>query len=55
MEYFEGVVLRIIWGGGIFLVIILILLYVIFIFMGFLVYFGGIGIIIVVGVVLDII
>ena len=41
------------WGGGIFLAIISILPYVIFTSMGLPVYFGGTGIIIVVGVALD--
>ena len=52
-EYLEGVASRITWGGGIFLAIISILPYVIFTSMGLPVYFGGTGIIIVVGVALD--
>ena len=53
VEYLEGVASRITWGGGIFLAIISILPYVIFTSMGLPVYFGGTGIIIVVGVALD--
>ena len=49
----KGVASRITWGGGIFLAIISILPYVIFTSMGLPVYFGGTGIIIVVGVALD--
>ena len=53
VEYLEGVASRITWGGGLFLAIISILPYVIFTSMGLPVYFGGTGIIIVVGVALD--
>ena len=53
VEYLEGVASRITWGGGLFLAVISILPYVIFTSMGLPVYFGGTGIIIVVGVALD--
>lgn len=53
VEYLEGVVTRITWGGGVFLAMIAILPSVIFNSMGLPVYFGGTGIIIVVGVALD--
>lgn len=53
VEYLEGVVTRITWGGGIFLALISILPDMIFTSMNLPVYFGGTGIIIVVGVALD--
>lgn len=53
VDYLEGVISRITWGGGLFLAAISILPYVIFTAMGLPVYFGGTGIIIVVGVALD--
>lgn len=53
VEYLEGVVTRITWGGGLFLAAISILPHVVFTSMGLPVYFGGTGIIIVVGVALD--
>lgn len=53
VEYLEGVVTRITWGGGLFLALISILPSIIFTSMGLPVYFGGTGIIIVVGVALD--
>lgn len=53
VEYLEGVVTRITWGGGLFLAAISVLPFVIFSSMGLPVYFGGTGIIIVVGVALD--
>lgn len=53
VEYLEGVVTRITWGGGIFLALISILPHMIFTAMNLPVYFGGTGIIIVVGVALD--
>ncbi|PID67109.1 MAG: preprotein translocase subunit SecY [Fusobacteriales bacterium] len=53
VEYLEGVVTRITWGGGLFLAMISILPTIIFTSMGLPVYFGGTGIIIVVGVALD--
>ncbi len=53
VDYLEGVVTRITWGGGFFLAAISILPHVIFTAMGLPVYFGGTGIIIVVGVALD--
>lgn len=53
VEYLEGVVTRITWGGGFFLALISILPDMIFTSMNLPVYFGGTGIIIVVGVALD--
>ena len=53
VEYLEGVVTRITWGGAIFLAAICILPIVIFTAAGLPVFFGGTGIIIVVGVALD--
>lgn len=53
VEYLEGVVTRITWGGGLFLALISILPDMIFTSMNLPVYFGGTGIIIVVGVALD--
>lgn len=53
VEYLEGVVTRITWGGGLFLALISILPDMIFTAMNLPVYFGGTGIIIVVGVALD--
>lgn len=53
VEYLEGVVTRITWGGGFFLALISILPSMIFTSMNLPVYFGGTGIIIVVGVALD--
>ncbi|WP_022819645.1 preprotein translocase subunit SecY [Fusobacterium russii] len=53
VEYLEGVVTRITWGGGLFLALISILPDIIFTSMNLPVYFGGTGIIIVVGVALD--
>lgn len=53
VEYLEGVVSRITWGGGLFLALISILPDMIFTSMNLPVYFGGTGIIIVVGVALD--
>lgn len=53
VEYLEGVVSRITWGGGLFLALISILPHMIFTAMNLPVYFGGTGIIIVVGVALD--
>ena len=53
VEYLEGVVTRITWGGGLFLALISILPHMIFTAMNLPVYFGGTGIIIVVGVALD--
>ncbi|MFA6877728.1 MAG: preprotein translocase subunit SecY [Fusobacterium sp.] len=53
VEYLEGVVTRITWGGAIFLAIIAILPMAIFTALGLPVFFGGTGIIIVVGVALD--
>lgn len=53
VEYLEGVVTRITWGGAVFLAIISILPYAIFTSFGLPVFFGGTGIIIVVGVAID--
>lgn len=53
VDYLEGVVTRITWGGGLFLAAIAVLPFVVFTSMGLPVYFGGTGIIIVVGVALD--
>lgn len=53
VEYLEGVVTRITWGGAIFLAVISILPYTIFTSFGLPVFFGGTGIIIVVGVAID--
>ena len=53
VEYLEGVVTRITWGGAIFLAAICILPILVFTAMGLPVFFGGTGIIIVVGVALD--
>lgn len=53
VEYLEGVVTRITWGGAFFLAIISILPYAIFTSFGLPVFFGGTGIIIVVGVAID--
>lgn len=53
VEYLEGVVTRITWGGAFFLAVISILLYAIFTSFGLPVFFGGTGIIIVVGVAID--
>ena len=53
VEYLEGVVTRITWGGAIFLAAIAILPMAIFTTLGLPVFFGGTGIIIVVGVALD--
>lgn len=53
VDYLEGVVTRITWGGGVFLALISILPDMIFTAMNLPVYFGGTGIIIVVGVALD--
>ena len=50
VEYLEGVVTRITWGGAFFLAAISILPYAIFTSFGLPVFFGGTGIIIVVGV-----
>ncbi len=52
-EYLEGVVTRITWGGAIFLAIICILPMAIFNSVGLPEFFGGTGIIIVVGVAID--
>lgn len=52
-DYLEGVVTRITWGGAIFLAIIAILPMALFTYFGLPVFFGGTGIIIVVGVALD--
>ncbi|MGL4391823.1 MAG: preprotein translocase subunit SecY [Fusobacteriaceae bacterium] len=52
-NYLEKVVTRITWGGSLFLVLISILPMIIFTGMGLPVYFGGTGILIVVGVALD--
>ncbi|MDK4492016.1 preprotein translocase subunit SecY, partial [Fusobacterium necrophorum] len=53
VEYLEGVVTRITWGGAIFLAAISILPFAIFSALGLPVFFGGTGIIIVVGVAID--
>jgi preprotein translocase subunit SecY len=53
VEYLEGVVSRITWGGALFLAAIAILPVVIFTALGFPVFFGGTGILIVVGVAID--
>ena len=53
VEYLEGVVTRITWGGAISLAVIAILPMAIFTALGLPVFFGGTGIIIVVGVALD--
>lgn len=53
VEYLEGVVTRITWGGAFFLAVISILPYAIFTSFGLPVFFGGTGIIIVVGVAID--
>ena len=53
VEYLEGVVTRITWGGAVFLAVISILPYTIFTSFGLPVFFGGTGIIIVVGVAID--
>ena len=53
VEYLEGVVTRITWGGAFFLAIISILPYTIFTTFNLPVFFGGTGIIIVVGVAID--
>ena len=53
VEYLEGVVTRITWGGAVFLAVISILPYAIFTSFGLPVFFGGTGIIIVVGVAID--
>lgn len=53
VEYLEGVVTRITWGGAFFLAAISILPYAIFTSFGLPVFFGGTGIIIVVGVAID--
>ena len=53
VEYLEGVVTRITWGGAFFLAAISILPYAIFTSLGLPVFFGGTGIIIVVGVAID--
>lgn len=53
VEYLEGVVTRITWGGAVFLALISILPYAIFTSFGLPVFFGGTGIIIVVGVAID--
>lgn len=53
VEYLEGVVTRITWGGAVFLAALCILPIVIFTAAGLPVFFGGTGIIIVVGVALD--
>lgn len=53
VEYLEGVVTRITWGGAIFLAAICILPIIVFTAAGLPVFFGGTGIIIVVGVALD--
>lgn len=53
VEYLEGVVTRITWGGAIFLAAISIFPFVAFTAAGLPVFFGGTGIIIVVGVALD--
>lgn len=53
VEYLEGVVTRITWGGAVFLAAIAILPAVIFKSFGLPVFFGGTGIIIVVGVAID--
>ena len=53
VEYLEGVVTRISWGGAFFLAAISILPYAIFTSLGLPVFFGGTGIIIVVGVAID--
>ena len=53
VEYLEGVVTRITWGGACFLAIISILPYTIFTTFNLPVFFGGTGIIIVVGVAID--
>ncbi|MGL5049252.1 MAG: preprotein translocase subunit SecY [Fusobacteriaceae bacterium] len=52
-EYLEGVVTRITWGGGIFLAAICILPMLIFNLLGLPEFFGGTGVIIVVGVAID--
>lgn len=52
-EYLEGVVTRITWGGGVFLAIICILPLAIFTAMGLPDFFGGTGMIIVIGVAID--
>lgn len=53
VEYLEGVVTRITWGGAVFLAMIAILPAMIFKSFGLPVFFGGTGIIIVVGVAID--
>ena len=53
VEYLEGVVTRITWGGAIFLAAICILPIIVFTAVELPVFFGGTGIIIVVGVALD--
>lgn len=53
VEYLEGVVTRITWGGAVFLAVIAILPAMIFRGFGLPVFFGGTGIIIVVGVAID--
>src|SRR3712207_9238002 len=53
VEYLEGVVTRITWGGALFLAAISILPFAIFSALGLPVFFGGTGIIIVVGVAID--
>ena len=53
VEYLEGVVTRITWGGAFFLAAISILPYAVFTSFGLPVFFGGTGIIIVVGVAID--
>ncbi|MEG0583332.1 MAG: SecY family transport protein, partial [Cetobacterium sp.] len=52
-DYLEGVVTRITWGGAIFLAAIAILPMILFKSFGLPIFFGGTGIIIVVGVALD--
>ena len=53
VEYLEGVVTRITWGGAFFLAAISILPYALFTAFGLPVFFGGTGVIIVVGVAID--
>lgn len=53
VEYLEGVITRITWGGALFLAAIAVLPAFIFTAVGLPVFFGGTGIIIVVGVALD--
>lgn len=53
VEYLEGVVTRITWGGAFFLAAISILPYALFTAFGLPVFFGGTGVIIVVGVTID--